>query len=178
MFLQSQSRSAAHSVVSHRDVTEKAADSGRGNPPDYKTSETDSPCSIRIAGPWATFDGNTEKQRPPAHKQQQHVWADAEILRASQKESRWAQCASGDGQDNHRSGHWEVLLPWESFGKGTASRVPAATFGFIPTNEDPRLKIYIFKKYIYIFYHLFSREVLQNATRWPTSPPTKYTQPR
>lgn len=30
VFLQSQSRSAAHSVVSHRDVTEKAADSGRG----------------------------------------------------------------------------------------------------------------------------------------------------
>lgn len=30
VFLQSQSRSAGHSVVPHRDVTEKAADSGRG----------------------------------------------------------------------------------------------------------------------------------------------------
>lgn len=80
------------------------------------------------------------------------MWADAEILRASQKESRWAQRAPGDGQDNHRPGHWEVLLPWESFGKGSASRVPAASFGFIPTTEDPTSPLTIsFLKFILLF---------------------------
>lgn len=124
-----------------------------GSTPDYKTSETDSPWSIRIAGLSTTSNGSTEKRRPPTHKQHQHVWADAETLRASQKESRWAQRAPGDGQDNHRPGHWEVLLPWESFGKGSASRVPAASFGFIPTNEDPHLPLndIFFLKFILLF---------------------------
>lgn len=123
-------------IVSFRTMTsERGRQTGAGSPPGYKSSETDFPGSIRSGSLGAASDGSTEIQRPSGHKQQQHVWSDTEILRTSQKENRRAQCAPGDGQNNHRSGHWEVLLPWESFGKGSANRVSAATAGFIPTNK-------------------------------------------
>lgn len=72
-YLQSQWRSAGQGVVSHSDVREMAADRGRGVHQDYIISETDFPCSIRSVNLGATTDGSTEVQRPPGHKQQQHV---------------------------------------------------------------------------------------------------------
>lgn len=81
-------------------------------------------------------NGNTQNQRPPAVQQQQHVWGHAEVLRTPQEESGRAQCAFfRDGSDNHRPGHRQVLLPWESFGKGSA---------------DPLFKISPFSPWIYL----------------------------
>lgn len=67
-----------------------------------------------------SLHGNTEEYRSAADEQQrQHVRIHAEILRAAPEESGQALCALGDGEDHHRSRHGEVLLPRESFGKGS-----------------------------------------------------------
>lgn len=89
--------------------------------PEYKASQTGSPGFILSAGQDSTSNGSTEKRRAPANKQQQHVWSDAEVLWTSPEESGWAQCTLRNGQDYHRSCHRKVLLPWKSFGKGSAS---------------------------------------------------------
>lgn len=113
----------SHALVSHRDVRERAADSGVGWEPEYKATQTDSLGCILSTERDYTSNGSTEKYQSPTNEQQQYVWIYAEVLRTSPKANGWAQCALRDGQDNHGSCHGKMLLPWKSFGQGSASLI-------------------------------------------------------
>lgn len=75
----------SHALVSHRDVRERAADSGVGWEPEYKGAQTDSPGCILSRGREITSNGSTEKYQPPTDEQQQYVRVHAEVLRTSPK---------------------------------------------------------------------------------------------